>query len=494
MTIAPMPSPSALIVEADQVTRARIARIVEGLGYTAFTSTTVEEALHALSHQQFHIMVLAVNLAGSDGTELLRRLRRQGGATAPVVALIDGPEASRVPEAGAAGVDSFLQKPFAPEELEGAIKSALNRAPNGGARSKGDDARARLLQEVSLWRSSRMREVLEIVAQAAQVDVTVLVSGETGVGKDLVARAVHDLSARRAGPFVKVNCAAIPHELLESELFGHERGAFAGATKLKVGKFEAAHNGSIFLDDIDGLPPALQGKLLNVLQNGEFPRVGGRTGIKVDVRVLAATSHRLDRDVAAGQFREDLLYRLDVIHIQVPPLRERLEEIPALVEYFVKRYAAEFQRGDFKVSRETVQRLMRYRYPGNVRELENLVKRMVVLGDPLLVRSAFLGDSDDTTAGGPPGSTGGGSAAVAASRRLPPAPTGTEPPETIQNLKVISRRAAMAAEREAILGALQQTNWNRIRAAKLLGISYRALLYKIKGITGEPDSQRESAP
>jgi two-component system response regulator AtoC len=268
---------------------------------------------------------------------------------------------------------------------------------------------------------------------------------------------VHDESVRQSGPYVKVNCAAVPRELLESELFGHERGAFTGAHQLKIGKFEAADRGTIFLDEIGDLHPALQGKLLHVLQDGQFSRVGGRSTVKVDVRVLAATNQDLEQAVAAGRFREDLYYRLNVIQIMVPPLRERPEEIPVLAEYFMQRYSQLFRRESLRLPPETVQRLLQHRFPGNVRELENMIKRMIVLGDPLLRRSPL--------SGGTPTEENG--------LTRPPKPA-------TLSLKDISRKAAQIAEREAILQALEQTQWNRVRAAKLLEISYRALLYKIK--------------
>jgi two-component system response regulator AtoC len=324
----------------------------------------------------------------------------------------------------------------------------------------GDDEGSRIARETALWQSPPMRELWELVRQAARVDVTVLIGGETGTGKDLVARAVHHLSSRREAPFVKVNCAAVPRELLESELFGHERGAFTGAHQTQIGKFEAAHGGTIFLDEIGDLDAALQAKLLHVLQDGSFSRVGGRTTLKADVRILAATNRDLERAVAEQHFREDLFYRLNVIQVTVPPLRDRLEEVPLLASYFVERYAKMFNRDGFALSPGAAQRLCGYHYPGNIRELENIVKRMIVLDDPHLSRLPF-----------PPGSAAGG---AVAGRAAPPPPS--------LSLKDIARSASRSAEREAIAKILEQTGWNRVRAAKMLRISYRALLYKIKEV------------
>jgi two-component system response regulator AtoC len=322
-----------------------------------------------------------------------------------------------------------------------------------------DEPGARLEREVALWRSPKMREVGEIIRRAAGVDVTVLICGETGTGKDLVARTVHHMSSRRGEPFVKVNCAAMPRDLLESELFGHERGAFTGAHRQKMGKFEAADRGTIFLDEIGDLHPALQAKLLHVLQDGEFSRVGGKSTMKVDVRVIAATNQDLDRAVAAGRFREDLYYRINVIQIVVPPLRERTEEIPFLINYFIERHSRLFGREGFVVPPEVMEALVKHTYPGNVREVENLVKRMIVLGDPSFASAALSTRKLD--------------AAALNARKVS---------SLMPSLKDVARQAARSAEREAIAKVLEDTRWNRVKAAKLLRISYRALLYKIKDV------------
>ncbi|MGH7303675.1 MAG: sigma-54 interaction domain-containing protein [Candidatus Rokuibacteriota bacterium] len=361
----------------------------------------------------------------------------------------------------------MLHKPLSLDDLQQTIDhlvrpqaEALGPAP--------EQAAGRIRREMDLWCSPKMLEARQIIREAARVDVTVLVTGETGTGKELVARAVHHFSSRRVGPFVKVNCAAMPRELLESELFGYERGAFTGAHKLKIGKFEAAHHGTMFLDEIGDLHPALQAKLLHVLQDGEFSRIGGKSTLSVDVRVLAATNQDLERAVAEGRFREDLYYRLNVVHVFVPPLRERTTEIPLLANYFVERYAKLYRRDGFTVPPSVLERLTRHRYPGNVRELENLIKRMIVLDDPFLVRIALPDHGGDGA-------------------RTQPATIPTLEP----SLREISRRASQAAEREAIAKMLEQTGWNRVRAARALRISYRALLYKIK--QAGLDSERAAA-
>ena len=444
-----------LVATREPETEQQLSSALAGWGYEAVCASSVQEALRALAQRRFTLSLVDL---GEDTGELLRCLRVQGGLPGAIVMMADADGSERTAEAASLGADDFLQKPFSTDDLENVIKSALSRPRRNWERTPEDEARQRLREEIGLWRSPRMQEIREIIEQAARVDVTVLVCGETGTGKDVVARAIHDASVRQSGPYVKVNCAAVPRELLESELFGHERGAFTGAHQLKIGKFEAADRGTIFLDEIGDLHPALQGKLLHVLQDGQFSRVGGRSTVKVDVRVLAATNQDLEQAVAAGRFREDLYYRLNVIQITVPPLRERPEEIPLLAEYFMQRYSQLFRRESLRVPPETVQRLLRHRFPGNVRELENMIKRMIVLGDPMLRGSSLSGGArtDDETA-----------------------PNGA-PKTTRVSLKDIGRRAAQLAERDAILQALEQTQWNRVRAAKLLEISYRALLYKIK--------------
>jgi two-component system response regulator AtoC len=456
-----------LVATPDPSAQHRLVELLTQWGYDPVCVGSLDHALAELAQRRFVLSLL--DLGADAGELLLRHLKTQGGAPGAVVVLVDTDAGGRSLEATALG-DDFLHKPFAESDLENVIKTALARPRRSWDRTSDDGGRLRLHEEVALWQSPKMREIREIIEQAARVDVTVLIEGETGTGKDVVARAIHDASVRQGGSFVKVNCAAVPRELLESELFGHERGAFTGAHQLKIGMFELADRGTIFLDEIGDLHAALQGKLLHVLQDGQFSRVGGRSTIKVDVRVLAATNQNLEQSVAAGRFREDLYYRLNVIQILVPPLRERPEEIPLLAEYFIQRYAKLFRRESFTLPAETMQRLMHHRFPGNVRELENMIKRMIVLGDPLLRRSPLPGpiaDREEVSSGRPP-------------------------KEATVSLKDIGRRAAHMAEREAILQALERTQWNRVRAAKLLEISYRALLYKIKD--GGLDRQGRGSP
>ena len=303
-----------------------------------------------------------------------------------------------------------------------------------------------------------MRAVREMIAKVAVTNATVLLTGESGVGKEVVARAIHAASSRAMNQFLKVNCAALPEELLESELFGHQRGAFTGAYRDKPGKFEQAEKGTLMLDEIGEVPLRLQAKLLHVLQDGEFARVGGERVLETDVRVLAATNRDLESEIRAGRFREDLFYRLNVIEMHIPPLRERRDEIPTLVDYFLKTANTEYRRA-LDIPASTRRLFLEYAWPGNIRELQNVVKRIVVLGTAAGVSEELA------AASGKPASATSMPMMADAQGRL--------------DLKAIARRAARDAERLAIGDMLERTNWNRAKSARYLGISYKALLYKM---------------
>ena len=315
--------------------------------------------------------------------------------------------------------------------------------------------------------SEAMLRIQNLVRQVADTDVPVLITGDSGVGKEVIARSVHRHSNRADRPFLKVNCAALPDQLLESELFGHERGAFTGAVRRKPGKFELANRGTIFLDEIGEIDGQIQAKLLQVLQDGEFFRVGGETEIRVDARVIASTNRDLESSIASGAFRKDLFFRLNVVRVEVPKLAERTEEIPRLAEHFRRRYEAEYGRRIGELGPEVIEALRSHDWPGNVRELENVVRRMVVLEDVEGVVDALVPTSSDRA---------GGSLDVDALI----GDDGAIPP-----LKEVSRLAALEVEGQLIRRALEKTGWNRRQASRLLNISYKALLYKIRdcGIT-----------
>jgi two-component system, NtrC family, response regulator AtoC len=360
---------------------------------------------------------------------------------------------------------------------------ALGSSAPGGLQAPRSGAIRELLGT-----SEKMCEVRDLIARVADTDVTVLIRGESGTGKELVARALHSSSPRRHRTFVKVNCAALPSELLESELFGFERGAFTGAIQHKPGKFEFAHEGTMFLDEISEMHPPLQSKLLQVLQDGEFARLGGRQDVHVDVRIVAATNRDLDYAVAQGQFREDLFFRLNVVCITLPPLRQRRDEIPVFTERFLAYYAEHYNRPPITLASDTMRLFAEYQWPGNVRELENLLKRAVILGSDESIRR----DLSAAIAGQRPSQSPIPALRTSVSAVAPhPAPAETPPapepapsadcqPAVIGSLKDIARNAAREAERELIYRTLEQTRWNRREAAEILGVSYKALLYKIK--------------
>jgi two-component system, NtrC family, response regulator AtoC len=354
------------------------------------------------------------------------------------------------------------------------------------------------------WSSGKaMQAVMNMVERVADSDVSVLLRGESGVGKEVIAREIHRRSPRRAHPFVKVNCAALPAELLESELFGHERGAFTGAASTRVGKFEFAQTGTIMLDEIGEMPLALQAKILHVLQDREFTKVGSNRTVEVDARVVAATNRDLEVMMSQGTFREDLYYRLQVIEVRIPSLRERREEVQALIDYFLLKYAATYRRPAMRPSLVLQEALLAYDWPGNIRELENMMKRLVVLQDEAHVltelgRARAPRASGDERAASPvapaaaaPPAPASPAPSPVASPDLPtplvaePQPASPAEPPASVNLQELARHAAMGAEKEAIQSALERFRWNRRKTAAFLQVSYKTLLNKMKesGIT-----------
>jgi two-component system, NtrC family, response regulator AtoC len=463
----------ALVVGSDAATQVGLLGFLRARGYQCVTAASPNETQEALEKGRFAFTVVDLNANDPDPSQLRRSLVIGRDNSGPVIAVSYGAEDTpSIP----IEAEAVLHKPLSLEELQQTVDKLVRPPAEALMPSQGQQG-GQIRRQTELWCSPKMLEARQIIREAARVDVTVLITGETGAGKELVARAIHNASDRQASSFVKVNCAAMPRELLESELFGYERGAFTGAHKLKIGKFEAAHRGTIFLDEIGDLHPALQAKLLHVLQDGEFSRIGAKSTLSVDVRILAATNQDLERAVADGRFREDLYYRLNVVHILVPPLRERATEIPILANYFVERYAKLYRRDGFTIPPSVMEQLMRHRYPGNVRELENLIKRMIVLDDPFMTRIP-LPDA---------GRIGRLQPSSAAAHE-------TAPAAQELSLKEIGRRASQAAEREAIGKTLAQTGWNRVRAARVLRISYRALLYKIKqaGLSADRSSARSA--
>jgi two-component system response regulator AtoC len=451
----------ALVVDDAESIRAYLANLLELRGFEVDTAEDGRKGLKLLeSGAAPDVVLLDVLMPGDDGLETLKRMR-EFDAEVPIVMLSVVGTASTIVEALRAGANDYLNKPFEDDELEATLMRVIER----GGRDPGHVQAEASTHDVnaSVWRSAPMRRIREVINQIGDTDVTVLIQGESGVGKEIVARAIHSISTRRDHPFVKVNCAALPEDLLESELFGYEQGAFTGATGRKPGRFELANRGTMFLDEIGEMSPGLQAKLLHVLQERRFARLGGNEEIEVDVRVVCATHRPLLEMVADRTFREDLYFRLNVVNIEIPPLRERRDEIPVLVETFLRRFSNEYEKPIPRPSARLEAAFEAYDFPGNVRELENMIKRLVVLEN----EESILCDLE----AGRRGRRGGELEALLAEIEA----TAGEVP-----LREVGRRVAMLAERETIGMALDKTRWNRKQAAKLLGVSYKTLLQKIR--------------
>jgi two-component system response regulator AtoC len=392
-------------------------------------------------------------LPGVDGIDVLTQLKKLSPSI-PVIILSGVDSVKTVVEAIKLGASDYLSKPFEDEELELTIKNALEKLQ---LRDEVKNLRRQLAEtdesDIGISSNPRMVRLREIARQVAETDVPVLILGESGVGKEVIARYIHAHSGRGDQPFVKVNCAALPNDLLESELFGYDRGAFTGALSDKPGKFELAGKGTMILDEIGEMSPHLQAKLLHVLQDSDYTRLGGKRSIRVQARVLALTNRQLEQAVAKGEFREDLYFRLNVISIEVPPLRDRREDIPVLASHFVAKYREKYKSSVQELPRELLEGYKNYHWPGNIRQLENSVRRYLILPD---IDMAFSELRTETEA---------------------PIP---KPDHHPLFLKEVGAHAAEQAEREIVLRTLDEMNWNRKQTARVLNISYKALRNKLK--------------
>jgi len=433
-----------------------IRTLLEVDDYKVETAATGEEALSRVQ-KGLHpdLVLLDLLMPGIDGLQTLEQLRQlQPGLKVVMLSCVS--DTRKVVQAIRLGAQDYLTKPFQKAELDAVIDQCLGTNPQnypGEVEELYDDV-------FFVAASPAMRKIRSQSALVAHVDIPVLLLGESGTGKEVVAHLIHKLSPRAHRTFLKVNCAAVPADLLESELFGYEAGAFTGATHPKPGKFELCNKGTILLDEIGEMPPILQAKLLHVLQDQQFSRLGSRSMIKVDVRILAATNINIPEALATKRLREDLYYRLNAFTLQIPPLRERKEEIPILLKHFMSRMAEQYARPPLPLSTELLKACQDYHWPGNLRELNNFVKRFLVLGDEKLAVTELYPKND-----------GNGT---------PFQPALHPPADNAGGLKSLARSAKDEAEAEAIKRALDQTNWNRKQAAALLQISYKALLYKIR--------------
>src|SRR5438477_2447018 len=370
-----------LIVDDDVVMAKYLASHLSRRNFEVNIASSLQEALRIFRTFDPGLVLLDMSIDGMAGAQILERLKQIKPSTA-VIVLSANKDPEVIFKASKLGADDYLSKPVDPKELDIRIVKALdNQRLHTEVTQLREQVRRQKDFTMLFGTSPKMMEVKMTIEQVADTTATVLIRGESGTGKEVVARMVYAQSTRRDKPFVKVNCAAIPHELLESELFGYEPGAFTGAHRQKLGKFDQANYGTIFLDEISEMHPALQAKLLHVLQDGEFARLGGKHDVAVDVRVLAATNKPLERAVEDGVFREDLFYRLNVVSIHIPPLRERREEVPILLDFFLSKYSEFYGKQPPKFSEYAIGRMMEYTWPGNIRELENLVKRYVIVGN-----------------------------------------------------------------------------------------------------------------
>jgi len=445
------------VVDDEVNARTALAELLRDEGYDVETAADAFKALGKYESFSPHVVVTDLKMPGMDGIELVKKIRASEDPAAVVVMTAFGAVASAV-EAMRAGAAEYLSKPINFDELLVVLDKVLEQQDlHRETRQLRQRLRDRLAPSNIIGDSPPMQRVFEVVDQVAPSRATVLITGESGTGKELVANALHQRSPRANGPFIKLHCAALAESLLESELFGHERGSFTGAMARKDGRFQLADGGTLFLDEIGEISPAIQVKLLRFLQEHEFERVGGNQTIRVDVRVIAATNRNLTEEVAKGRFREDLYYRLNVVALEMPPLRERRSDVPQLAKFFLDRYAKENGKQLVGFTSDALELLAAYDWPGNVRELENAIERAVVLASGSLVEA----------------------------RQLPPnvrprlAPTGmpTIPGSTMADI-----------ERYAVLETLKSTGGSTSKAAEILGISVRTIQYRLHQYNAAPRS------
>jgi DNA-binding NtrC family response regulator len=452
---------TVLVVNENRENSPRYSTLFSALGYGSHLELSYRRGLSWVTEGNSPVLVLMdITQSESSPLKFLASVR-ETRPTLPIVVSGSADQIRLIVQALQLGAADYLVAPFDNDQARLAIKRAFENQKSSEIKSEAPDNE---LQGV--FASAEMRRVCEIARMAARTDVPVLITGESGVGKEVLARFIHNHSPRANGPLIKVNCAALPNDLLESELFGYERGAFTGAITEKPGKFELANGGTILLDEIGEMSPNLQAKLLHVLQDGEFSRLGGNRQLRVDARVLASTNRNLEEAVANREFRNDLYFRLNVIRIKIPPLRERRQEIVSFSNHFFHKYAEKYGSHIQELPSTFLQTLVNHDWPGNLRQLENVIKRYLILnemeieavGTPETVQPKALGSSEPQ------------------SIQPPPQPI----PSEISSLKEVGELAAENAQREVVLRMLRETNWNRKLAARRLNICYKALLNKIK--------------
>jgi two-component system response regulator AtoC len=479
-----------LVGEDELEVRGYLEMALKCLGYSVELAQDGDEVLSCLqtSRADISLVLLDIMMPNRDGMETLREIRRIDPSL-PVIIVSGASSTLNVVAAMKCGATDFLCKPIVHEDMQRAISRAVNLKPAEYARPQRNPAPA---TKAFVGSTPRIKEIQALVGAIGWSEAPVLIQGETGSGKEVIARDLHAQSPRAHKPFLKLNCAALPSELVESELFGYERGAFTGAFQKKAGMFELADGGTILLDEVGDMDVRLQAKLLQVLQDHEFQRIGGKETVKVDVRVLAATHRDLEKSIHERQFREDLYYRLNVINIYLPPLRDRKEDIVPMAEFLLRRHAAPSSQAPV-ITVALKHAMTAYHWPGNVRELENAIRKFLVLRDA----DALARELHDKSMRKPPMAAPAVEPYALESLALPPksAPAVEphslavpQPPELESPILEQVTKAKQQAETEAILGALHSTRWNRKQAAALLKIDYKALLYKMKklGVDDKP--------
>ena len=441
---------SILIVDDDPNIRKVLRDLLEKEGFNVLTASDVDKALPFIDQKDLDLIVTDLKMPGKSGMDLLR-ICHEKRPSVPVIMITAFGNVEAAVTAMKKGAYDFITKPFDENELLNVIEKAISESEMNRELISTYFDRETSFAEV-IGKTPAILQIFQTVQKIAPTDSTVLITGETGVGKELIAREIHSGSQRRDHPFVKVNCAAIPETLLESELFGYEKGAFTGAVTNKPGRFEIAHQGTLFLDEIGEIPLHLQAKLLGVIQDKAFDRVGGVKTIKVDIRIIAATNQDLQSAIQLGKFRSDLFYRLNVVPILIPPLRERIGDLIPLVDYFRKKFTAKYHKRIDNMTPEVMAAFSHYGWPGNIRELENVLERMILMSE-----------TDTLTLDQLPAEILGTLSTV-------------EAPTSKEKIKTISQMT----EKQMIIDALNKTNQNRTKAAKLLGISRRTLQNKIK--------------
>jgi DNA-binding NtrC family response regulator len=451
-----------LVVDDEESQRTALASMIKLWGYSVETAADGQEALEKLATFDAHVIVTDLNMPRMTGQELLRRLKEEGDAPPAIVQTAYGSLETAVSMVHDLGAFWFLEKPVQSQ----ALRLLLERAATHEKLAEHAERLERQLSNTGLLgemvgSSPKMREVFSLIQQVAPSRAAVLITGESGTGKELAARAIHALSPRRAGPFVALNCAAMPDSLMESELFGHEKGAFTGAVDRRAGCFELAQNGTVLLDEIGDMPVALQAKLLRVLEDSRVRRLGGKSEIQLDVRILAATNSPLEAAIREGRFREDLFYRLNVFPIPLPPLRDRKDDLPSLAAALLSDLNRKHGTKVTDVSKEVLERFRAYNWPGNVRELRNVVERAVILTGEGTILPSHLSASF------------GASGAAAPSAPAAATANGEE-------LRIPVGSTIEQAERALIELTLEHTRHNKTRAAEVLGISQKTLFNKLK--------------